>query len=289
MNYMYNCFNIVPIIFEETRAKRRSESDNITVDKRYQDDCWFFLTTRCKWDQLCLKEPFLLTNFDGNDHLPRLLHIEEMDVDIDIPTQIKAHQETEEEARREYTRKEQAFQMAQGTELTSQDMYGQETTTPGGELTEPQIQLTQPKAETAKEPEDTKKMIKVIVEETPLPTVVASIPHSTGRVEETDGSDYAVEVEDKISAISNEEEPTEQRLGRINHPQIQAMMAKLSLMEIECSMIITASFGTVGPPGAPHLPPQFVQMQCSLFNPPELLQHPQEFGCWFNLHCPPRQ
>uniref|UniRef100_A0A915IDT6 Transposase n=1 Tax=Romanomermis culicivorax TaxID=13658 RepID=A0A915IDT6_ROMCU len=70
MDYMYNCFNIVPIIFEEMRAKHRSEGDNITIDKRYQEDCWFFLTTGCKWEQLCLKEPFLLNNFDGDDHLP---------------------------------------------------------------------------------------------------------------------------------------------------------------------------------------------------------------------------
>uniref|UniRef100_A0A915LBH6 Uncharacterized protein n=1 Tax=Romanomermis culicivorax TaxID=13658 RepID=A0A915LBH6_ROMCU len=91
-----------------------------------------------------------------------------MDIDIDIATQVKADQEREEEARCEYARREQAFQMVQGTalplpseppksqlerflenvvsqassneyilgtELTSQDMYGQETTTPGSELT----------------------------------------------------------------------------------------------------------------------------------------------------------
>uniref|UniRef100_A0A915J717 Uncharacterized protein n=1 Tax=Romanomermis culicivorax TaxID=13658 RepID=A0A915J717_ROMCU len=33
MDYMYNRFNIVLIIFEETRAKRCSEGDNITLDK----------------------------------------------------------------------------------------------------------------------------------------------------------------------------------------------------------------------------------------------------------------
>uniref|UniRef100_A0A915JNL8 Uncharacterized protein n=1 Tax=Romanomermis culicivorax TaxID=13658 RepID=A0A915JNL8_ROMCU len=121
-----------------------------------------------------------------------------MDIDIDIPTQVKADQETEEEARPEYTRREQAFQMAQGTELTSQDVYGQETTTLGGEVTEPRIQLMQPKAEAAKEPEDTEKMIKVIVEETPPLMVAASVPHSTARVEESDESDYVVEVEDEM-------------------------------------------------------------------------------------------
>uniref|UniRef100_A0A915KTS1 Uncharacterized protein n=1 Tax=Romanomermis culicivorax TaxID=13658 RepID=A0A915KTS1_ROMCU len=39
MDYMYNHFDIVPIIFEETRAKRCAEDDNITVDKWYQEDC----------------------------------------------------------------------------------------------------------------------------------------------------------------------------------------------------------------------------------------------------------
>uniref|UniRef100_A0A915IC57 Uncharacterized protein n=1 Tax=Romanomermis culicivorax TaxID=13658 RepID=A0A915IC57_ROMCU len=211
-----------------------------------------------------------------------------MDVDIDISTQVKADQEMEEEARCDYVRREQAFQMAQGTgpplpseppksqlnqflenvvsqawsneyilgtELTSQDVYGQETTTPGGEMNEPGIQLTQPKAETAKESDDTEKLTKVIVEETPWPMVAASLPHSTARVEESDESDYVVEVEDKISTISDEDEATEKRPGRINQPQIQATMAKSSLMEMECSMIIAASFGMVRPTGAPQISP----------------------------------
>uniref|UniRef100_A0A915KDZ8 Uncharacterized protein n=1 Tax=Romanomermis culicivorax TaxID=13658 RepID=A0A915KDZ8_ROMCU len=93
-------------------------------------------------------------------------------------------------------------------------------------------------------------MIKVIVEETPPLMVAASVPHSTARVDETDESDYVLEVDDKISAISDEEEPTEQRLGRINHPQIQATMTKSSLIKIERSMIIAASFGMVRPTGA---------------------------------------
>uniref|UniRef100_A0A915KMJ2 Uncharacterized protein n=1 Tax=Romanomermis culicivorax TaxID=13658 RepID=A0A915KMJ2_ROMCU len=103
----------------------------------------------------------------------------------------------------------------------------------------------QPKAEAAKESEDTQKVTKVIVEETPPPMIAASIPHSTARVEESNESDYVVEVEDEILAISDKEEATEQRPPRINHSQIQATMAKSSLMEIERSMIITASFGTV--------------------------------------------
>uniref|UniRef100_A0A915KLS7 Uncharacterized protein n=1 Tax=Romanomermis culicivorax TaxID=13658 RepID=A0A915KLS7_ROMCU len=67
MDYMCNCFNIVPIIFEETGLKRRSEGDNITVDKRCQENCWFFETMHCKWESLCLRDPFLLTNCNGGD------------------------------------------------------------------------------------------------------------------------------------------------------------------------------------------------------------------------------
>uniref|UniRef100_A0A915K0Z6 Uncharacterized protein n=1 Tax=Romanomermis culicivorax TaxID=13658 RepID=A0A915K0Z6_ROMCU len=47
MDYMYNCSNILPIIFEERRAKQCSEGDNITIDKGYQEDCSFFQTMRC--------------------------------------------------------------------------------------------------------------------------------------------------------------------------------------------------------------------------------------------------
>uniref|UniRef100_A0A915KRF8 Uncharacterized protein n=1 Tax=Romanomermis culicivorax TaxID=13658 RepID=A0A915KRF8_ROMCU len=115
MDHMYHCFNIIPIIFEEAGAKQRSEGDNITMDKRYQEDCWFFQTTQCKWENLCLHDPFLLNNYDDDEHLPRLLHLEELDVNIDITTQLKADQETEQEARPEYARREHEFQAAQGT------------------------------------------------------------------------------------------------------------------------------------------------------------------------------
>uniref|UniRef100_A0A915HSZ0 Uncharacterized protein n=1 Tax=Romanomermis culicivorax TaxID=13658 RepID=A0A915HSZ0_ROMCU len=45
MDYMYNRFNIVPIIFKETRTKRPAEGHNITIDKCYNDNCWFFKTS----------------------------------------------------------------------------------------------------------------------------------------------------------------------------------------------------------------------------------------------------
>uniref|UniRef100_A0A915IY54 Uncharacterized protein n=1 Tax=Romanomermis culicivorax TaxID=13658 RepID=A0A915IY54_ROMCU len=67
-----------------------------------------------------------------------------MDINIDITTQVKADQEMEEEAR--------------CTELTSQDLYGQETTTPRGELAESRIQLTQPKQKQQKTPKTPKKL-----------------------------------------------------------------------------------------------------------------------------------
>uniref|UniRef100_A0A915HM61 Uncharacterized protein n=1 Tax=Romanomermis culicivorax TaxID=13658 RepID=A0A915HM61_ROMCU len=237
MDYMYNRFNIVPIIFEEMRAKRHSEGDNITVDKQYQGDCWFFETTHCKWESMCLRDIFLLTNYNGDENLPRLLHLEELDVDIDIAAQVRADKETEEEARREYARRQHKLQMAQGTapllpseplksqldqflenvvsqaslnkyilgtELTSQDVYGQETTTPGGEPAEPQITLTQPKPEATKDTEEAEKLIMVIVEETPPLPIAASVPQPTARAEESEDSDYIVEIEDEVSSKSDE-------------------------------------------------------------------------------------
>uniref|UniRef100_A0A915HIQ1 Uncharacterized protein n=1 Tax=Romanomermis culicivorax TaxID=13658 RepID=A0A915HIQ1_ROMCU len=182
MDYMYNHFDIVLIILEGTRKKKRPEGDNITLDKRYQEDCWFFETMRCKWEK-------------------------ELEVDIDIATQLEADQETEEEARHEYARRQHDWQLTQGmapmlptvppksqldrflenvvsqassneyilgTELTSQDVYGQETTTTG----------SQPKPETAKDADKMEKLTKVIVEETPLPPTAAIVPQPMVRVEE---------------------------------------------------------------------------------------------------------
>uniref|UniRef100_A0A915JC19 Uncharacterized protein n=1 Tax=Romanomermis culicivorax TaxID=13658 RepID=A0A915JC19_ROMCU len=94
MDYMYNQFNIVPIIFEETRRKRPAKGDKITIDKHYQEDCWFFETKCCQWEGMSLHDPFLLTAYNGDANLPRIAHLEESDVYIEIATQLKADQET---------------------------------------------------------------------------------------------------------------------------------------------------------------------------------------------------
>uniref|UniRef100_A0A915HG84 Uncharacterized protein n=1 Tax=Romanomermis culicivorax TaxID=13658 RepID=A0A915HG84_ROMCU len=73
----------------QIQVKRRLEGDNITIDKRYQEDCWFFETRPCKWENLCLRDPFLWTNYDGDEHFPQLLHLEKLDVDIYMATQQK--------------------------------------------------------------------------------------------------------------------------------------------------------------------------------------------------------
>uniref|UniRef100_A0A915K3D9 Uncharacterized protein n=1 Tax=Romanomermis culicivorax TaxID=13658 RepID=A0A915K3D9_ROMCU len=170
MDYMYNCFNIVPIIFEETRAKRCNKGDDITLDKRYQEDCYI-----------------------ANGRTP----------------------------------------------------------TTGRELSEPQITPTQPKQKATKDTDETEKSTKVIVEETPPPPIAAIVSQSMARVEESEESNYVVEIEDEVSSTSNEEVPMEQRPSRINHPQTQSTIAKSSLMEIKHNMIITASFANVHPT-APH-------------------------------------
>uniref|UniRef100_A0A915KYU1 Uncharacterized protein n=1 Tax=Romanomermis culicivorax TaxID=13658 RepID=A0A915KYU1_ROMCU len=142
----------------------------------------------------------------------------------------------------------------------------------------------QPKPEATKDSEDAEKLTKVIVEETPPPLIAASVPHSTTRIEESKGSDYVVEVEDKISAISDEE-ATEQRPARMNHPQIQANVAKGSLMEIERNMIIATSFGTVRPTAAPQSSPS--ASICSTATQPFQLSQapPTSTGVWMPIRC----
>uniref|UniRef100_A0A915JYW0 Uncharacterized protein n=1 Tax=Romanomermis culicivorax TaxID=13658 RepID=A0A915JYW0_ROMCU len=145
--------------------------------------------------------------------------------------------------------------------------------------------LTQLKPDATKDSEEAGKLTKVIVEETPPPRISASVPHPTARIDESEESNYVVEVEDKISAISDQEESMEQRPARINHPQIQARMAKSSLMEIECNMIIATGFGTVRPTAAPQSSPS-PSICLTATQPFQPLQAPPTAtGVWMPIRC----
>uniref|UniRef100_A0A915JYH2 Uncharacterized protein n=1 Tax=Romanomermis culicivorax TaxID=13658 RepID=A0A915JYH2_ROMCU len=146
--------------------------------------------------------------YNGDSNLLKICLLEESDIDIEIAVQLKADQETEDAAHHEYARRQHELQVAQGiapvlptvppksqldkfletvvsqassneyilgTELTSQDVYGQETITTGGEAMEQQIMLTQPKLEVAHETDKIEKSTVVIVEETPTPPQAAMI------------------------------------------------------------------------------------------------------------------
>uniref|UniRef100_A0A915KSS6 Uncharacterized protein n=1 Tax=Romanomermis culicivorax TaxID=13658 RepID=A0A915KSS6_ROMCU len=67
---------------------------------------------------MCLGDPFLLTNYKGDENPLRLVHLEELDVDIDIAAQLRANKETEEEACCEYARRQHQLHLAQGTAPT---------------------------------------------------------------------------------------------------------------------------------------------------------------------------
>uniref|UniRef100_A0A915J7R6 Uncharacterized protein n=1 Tax=Romanomermis culicivorax TaxID=13658 RepID=A0A915J7R6_ROMCU len=62
---------------EDSRGKRSAEGDNIAIDPRYDNNCWFFETTRCQWETPCLSDPFLLTFYNGDANLPKSGPLEE--------------------------------------------------------------------------------------------------------------------------------------------------------------------------------------------------------------------
>uniref|UniRef100_A0A915JN13 Uncharacterized protein n=1 Tax=Romanomermis culicivorax TaxID=13658 RepID=A0A915JN13_ROMCU len=235
-DFMYHHFDILPLIFEESRGKSHPEGDNITSDKRYNNNCWFFEKTHCQRESLFLQHPLLLTNLNNDMSLPESQPLELYDAELSEAIQVMADKDAEESAGREYLKRQQDVEAAQGkaptlpteppksqmdkfletvpsqpssneyilgTELTSQDVYGLVTTSTGGETTGKTSTLIPPKVESAQQSKEAVQPMVVIVEQPLQP------PQSTAAAEKSEESDYMVEIEDKISSISDEETTTE--------------------------------------------------------------------------------
>uniref|UniRef100_A0A915K8X8 Uncharacterized protein n=1 Tax=Romanomermis culicivorax TaxID=13658 RepID=A0A915K8X8_ROMCU len=93
-----------------------------------------------------------------------------------------------------------------GTKLTSQDVYGPISITTGSETIQKTSTLMPPKSEATQETNKTEKPTVVIVEETPPPLQTTMV------VQESEKSDYIVEIEDEISSILDEQVATKPRL-----------------------------------------------------------------------------
>uniref|UniRef100_A0A915L2S3 Uncharacterized protein n=1 Tax=Romanomermis culicivorax TaxID=13658 RepID=A0A915L2S3_ROMCU len=166
IDFMFNQFTTVPLIFEDSRNKHCPEGGNITIDKCYADECWFFETTRCNWSKMFLKNLWLLSDYNRDINLSQVPTLELVEGELSEVIQLMADKHAEETAECEYEKRIQEAEAAEGlapslptgppksqldkfletmssqtpsdkyilgTELTSHDVYGVQTTTPGGE------------------------------------------------------------------------------------------------------------------------------------------------------------